>query len=167
MKRLIGMTILGLAVGAIPVAAQPADGPGQGFRDGPRGRRGQAAVEYLGLTVQQQEKWTALHQEHREAMKPFHEEGLALRKRLEESLEANEPEVMVGEAAKALYAHREAARQARKAFETQLTSILTEEQKVKYEAFKAARGAGRKGGRGRGGHRGGHRGGGGGGPVEG
>jgi Spy/CpxP family protein refolding chaperone len=163
MKKLIGMTVLGLAVGAIPVATQ-AEGSGRGPRDGQRGRRGQAVVEYLGLTAEQQQKWAALEQQHREAMKQFHEEGRALRQRLEESLAADEPDVAVGEAAKALHAHREATRQARTAFKDQLTSILTADQKVKFEAFEAARGVGRRGGRGHG-----HRGGGGGGapaPVE-
>ena len=130
----------------------------------------QAVVDYLGLTAEQQQQWQQLTTEHREAMKPFHEEGQALRQKLEESLEADEPDVVVGEAAKALHAHRAAAKQAREAFEGQLTSILTAEQKVKYEAFKTARGMGRNGGWGKG-HRGGHRGGSGGGagepPIEG
>ena len=157
MNRVIGITFLGLAVAAVPAAAQfQGDGP----REGRQGRRMQAVVDYLELTTEQQDQWRTLHAEHREAMKPFHEEGRALRQRVQESLEADEPEVVVGEAVKALHAHREAAKQAREAFEGQLTSILTEEQKVKFDAFKAARGAGRKGRGGRGG-RGGHRGGGG------
>ena len=137
------------------------DGEGRGSREGRKGRRAQAAIEYLELTAQQQEQWTAFHEQHREAMKPFHEEGRALRQRVQESLEADEPEVMVGEAVKALHAHRQAAEQAREAFQEQLKSILTEEQKVKFDAYQDLRRAGRKGRGGRGGR--GHRGGGGGG----
>jgi Spy/CpxP family protein refolding chaperone len=169
MKRLIGMTLLGLAVAAAPVAAQ-LEGEGRGPRDGRRGRGMKAVVDYLGLTAEQQERWTALHEQHREAMKPFREEGRALRQRVQESLEAGESEVDVGAAVKALHAHREAGKQAREAFQEQLKSTLTDEQKVKFDAFQELRGAGRKG---RGGRGRGHRGGGGGGtgwgspPVEG
>ena len=156
MKKLIQIAILALAAGTIPLAAQ---GEGQGRGRGSReGHRMQAVVDYLGLTAAQQQEWQTLTTQHREAMKPFYEEGQALHQKLQESLEADEPDVVVGEAAKAVHAHRAAAKQAREAFEGQLTSILTAEQKVKYEAFKAARGMGRNGGPGKG-HRGGHHGG--------
>lgn len=154
MKRVIGITILGAALGVAAVAAQPA---GERNRDGRKGRRGQAIVEYLGLTADQQAQWRSLSQQHREAMKPFHEEGRELRRTVREYLENDEPDAAVGEAAKAVYAHRQAAKEAREAFEGELVSVLNEEQKVKYEAFKAARGSERKGRRGRS-HRGGERG---------
>ena len=169
MKRLIGRTLLGLAVVAVPVAAQY-DGKGRGPRDGRGGRGMKAVVDYLDLTAEQEAQWTALHEQHREAMQPFREEGRALRQRVQESLEAGEAEVDVGAAVKALHAHREAGKQAREAFQEQLKSMLTEDQKVKFEAFQELRGAG---GKGRGGRGRGHRGGGGGGagwgspPVEG
>ena len=146
MKRVIGITILGAALGVAAVAAQPA---GERNRDGRKGRRGQAIVEYLGLTADQQAQWRSLNQQHREAMKPFHEEGRELRQKVREYLENDEPDAAVGEAAKAVYAHRQAAKEARAAFEGELVSVLNEEQKVKYEAFKAARGGDRKGRRGR------------------
>jgi len=147
MKRAIGITILGAALAAAAAAAPPA---GERNRDGRRGRRGQAIVEYLGLSPDQQEQWRSLSEQHREAMKPFHEEGRELRQKVREYLENDEPDAAVGEAAKALHAHREAAKKGREAFEGELLSILDEEQKAKYEAFKAARGADRKGRRGRG-----------------
>lgn len=164
MKRVIGITILGAALGAAVAAAPPAE---ERDRDGRGGRRGQAIVEYLGLSPDQQEQWRSLSQQHREAMKPFHEEGRELRQRVREYLENDEPDAAVGEAAKAVYAHREAAKKARQAFEGQLLSILDEGQKVKYEAFKAARGGDRKGRRGRGRRGGMHGGAGGGPPIEG
>lgn len=154
MKRLIGTVILGAAVGAVPAVAQPA-GPGPG--EGRRGNRGRALVEYLGLSAEQAQQWRALHEQHREEMKPLFEEGRTLRQRVRESLEADAPELLVGEAVKAVHAHRQQVQKKREAFRDQLTSVLSEEQKQKFEAFQAARQAVGKGRAGRG-YRGGRRG---------
>ena len=152
MKKLIGTVVLGAAVGAVPAVAQPA-GPGQG--QGRRGSRGGALVEYLGLSAEQTQQWRALHEQHREEMKPLFGEGRALGQRVKESLEAGEDEFAVGEAVKAVHAHRQRMQQEREAFKEQLKSSLNEEQKEKLEAFKAARRAGGKGRPGRGNRRGG------------
>ena len=77
MKRIIGITILGAALGAMPAAAQLR---GQARPEG-RGRGGNA-IEYLGLSEQQQEQWRALHAQHREEMKPLYEEGRVLQQRV-------------------------------------------------------------------------------------
>jgi Spy/CpxP family protein refolding chaperone len=148
MKRTIGIAFLA-ALGAVPATAQP---PGQGPPEGRRGQRGEALFEYLGLSPEQQEQWRALHEQHREAMKPFREEGRALHQQVQKSLEAGEAEVLVGGAVRALYDHRQEMKAAREAFQGQLESVLTAEQKEKFEAFKAARGLRGKGrgGRGRG-----------------
>jgi Spy/CpxP family protein refolding chaperone len=140
MKRLIGTVILGAAVGAVPAVAQPT-GPGPG--EGRRGNRGRALVEYLGLSAEQAQQWRALQEQHREEMKPLFEEGRALRQRVKEALEAGENEFAVGEAVKAVHAHRQRMQQEREAFQEQLKSSLNEKQKEKFEAFKAARRAGR------------------------
>ena len=134
MKRLIGTAILGAALGAVPAAAQPA---GQGPGEGRRGNRGKAIIEYLGLSAEQEQQWRALHEQHREEMKPLFEEGRALRQKVRESLEANEPEVLVGEAVKAAHAHRQRMQKEREAFHEKLKSVLDEGQKEKFEAFKA------------------------------
>lgn len=147
MKRLIGITILGAAVGAAGAVAQPAE---EGQR---RGRhRARAIVEYLDLTQEQQDSWKVLRDQHQDEMKALREEGRGLRTRLEESLEADEPDAVVGVAAKEAHAHRQHMKQAREAFEGQLKSVLTPEQKEKLEAFEAVREMGRKG-RGARGHR--------------
>ncbi len=152
MKRTIGVAILGAALGAATATAQP---PGQGPPEGRRGQRGQAPFEYLGLSPEQQEQWRALHEQHREEMKPYREEGRALHQRVRKSLESDEPEVLVGEAVKAVYDHRQRMKAARETFQGQLESVLDAEQKEKFEAFKAARGSQGKGRRGRGHRRGG------------
>jgi len=137
MNRTIGIAILGAALGAVPVTAQPA---GQGRPEGRRGQRGGALFEYLGLSPEQQEQWRALHEQHREEMKPYREEGRALHQRVRESLETDEPDAVVGEAVKAVYDHRQRMKAARETFRGQLESVLNAEQKEKLEAFEAARG---------------------------
>jgi Spy/CpxP family protein refolding chaperone len=149
MKRLIGITILGAAVG---VAGATAQSSGEGPRDGRQ--RARAIVEYLDLTQEQQDSWKALREQHRDEMKALHEEGRGLRQRLQEALQADEPDAAVGEAAKAAHAHRQLMKQAREAFEGQLKSVLTPEQRERFEAFEAVRAMGRKGRGARGNRRG-------------
>lgn len=147
MKRLMGITILGAAVGVSGATAQPA---GEGPRGG--GHRARAIVDYLDLTQEQQDSWKALREQHRDEMKALREEGRGLGQALRKSLEADEPDAVVGEAAKAVHAHRQLVKQARETFQGQLKSVLTPEQQQKFEAFEAARAMGRKG-RGARGHR--------------
>ena len=140
MKRLMGITILGAAVGVAGATAQPAE-EGRG-----RGRHGiRAVVEYLDLTQEQQDRWKALHEQHRDEMKTLREEGRDLGQKLRAALEADEPDAVVGEAAKAVHAHRKLVTRSRETLEGQLKSVLTPEQQERFEAFKAARALGRKG----------------------
>ena len=138
MRSLIGIIILGATLVALPAIAEE-----RRHREGRRG--GDGAIEYLGLTEEQQEQWRALHTQHREEIQPLLEEGRALQQRVRESLEADEPEVLVGEAVKAVHAHQEKMKAAQATFEAQLSTVLTPEQQEKFEALKAARKADRKG----------------------
>ena len=149
MKKLMAIAVVGAALGALPAVAQPA---GEGRRGG-RHRAG-AIVEYLDLTQEQQGSWKALREQHRDEMKALREEGRDLRQRLQEALQADEPDAAVGEAAKAAHAHRQLMKQAREAFEGQLKSVLTPEQRERFEAFEAVRAMGRKGRGARGNRRG-------------
>jgi Spy/CpxP family protein refolding chaperone len=140
MRAIIGVTVLGAALCAASLGAQQR-------QHGPSERRGsgEGVIEYLSLDEEQQEQWRALHAQHREDMKPLHEQGRILRQRVQESLEADEPEILVGEAAKAAHAHQKSVEASGVAFAAQLSSVLTPEQQEKFEAYKAARGSGRKG----------------------
>jgi Spy/CpxP family protein refolding chaperone len=140
MNKLIGTAILGAALGAQPALTQPA---GEGPRDGRH--RGRALVEYLDLTQEQQDAWKALREQHRDEMKAAREEGRALQERLRKALEADEPDAVVGEAAKALHAHQQVVKQSRDELKGKMKSILTPKQQEKFEAFEAARSVGRKG----------------------
>jgi Spy/CpxP family protein refolding chaperone len=149
MKRSMGWAVLGAALLALPALAQTTgDAPRRG-RGGEGMHRGERVADYLGLTEQQRAQWRDMVAKHRDEMKPLREEGRALRQRAREAMDANEPDAQVGEAVKALHAHREKVRAASEAFRSQLESVLTAEQRQKYEAFEAARSL-RRGRRGRG-----------------
>lgn len=138
MRSMMGMGLLGVVLSAVPALAEDRHGP----RDG-RGK-GDGVVEYLALSDEQQGEWRALHAQHREDLKPLMEEGRVLRQRVQESLEADEPEILVGEAVKALHAHGKQVEAAREAFQVQLAAVLTAEQQERFEAFRAARKASRR-----------------------
>jgi len=149
MKRTIGLAILATALGSIPLLAQAA---GDGPRADRKGRRGQQLADFLKLTPDQQSQLKALMAEHREAMKPLFEEGRKLRERARELTTSNASDEEVGAAVKAAAAQRDKIRAARQELDGQIKSLLDDEQKTKYDAWKAAR----RGGRGDWGHRGGH-----------
>jgi Spy/CpxP family protein refolding chaperone len=147
MKPSMGWAILGAALLALPAGAQTTGQAQQQGREGYRQHRGERLADYLGLTEQQRAQWREMVAKHREEMKPLREEGRTLRQRAREAVDANESDAQVGEAVKALHAHREKIRAANETFEGQLKSMLTEEQLKKYDAFKAARSVRHGGGR--------------------
>jgi Spy/CpxP family protein refolding chaperone len=151
MKKTLGFVALAAALaagGTALVAAAPDEG-GRGHRG--RGERhfGRLA-EYLGLSEDQKATWKSLQEQHRTEMEPLWQEGRTLHEQLRKATDAAKPDAAaVGKATLALKQHREKVRASREAFEGQLASTLTDEQKTKFEAFKAARGEGRRGGHGR------------------
>jgi Spy/CpxP family protein refolding chaperone len=140
MKRTIGLAILATALGSIPLLAQAA---GDGPRAARQGRWGQQLADFLKLTPDQQSQLKALMAEHRETMKPLFEEGRKLRERVRELTTSNAPDEEVGAAVKAAAAQRDKIRAARQELDGQIKSLLDDEQKTKYDAWKAARRAGR------------------------
>jgi Spy/CpxP family protein refolding chaperone len=149
MKRSMGWAILGAALLALPAWAQTTGTARHQGREGYRQHRGERLADYLGLNEDQRAQWRDMVAKHREEMKPLREEGQKLRERVREAVDANAPDAEVGAAVKALHAYGEKMRAANKAFESQLESVLTEAQKQKYDAFKAARSV-RRGGQGEG-----------------
>jgi Spy/CpxP family protein refolding chaperone len=135
----MGWAILGAALLALPAGAQTMGGPPHEGHEGYRQHRGERLADYLGLTEQQRTQWRDMMAKHREDMKPLMEEGRTLRMQAREAVDNNAPDAQVGEAVKALHAHREKIRAANEAFESQLESVLTPEQLKKYQAFRAAR----------------------------
>ena len=110
-------------------------------------------AEHLGLSEEQRATWKSLYEQHRTEMEPLRQEGRDLHERLARALDATSPDpTAVGLATIAMKQHRDKIKAADEAFQTRLTGTLSEEQKTKFEALKAAN----RGGHGQGfsGHRG-------------
>jgi len=149
-KKNIGIAALSLAVlaGGAGLAAAQAQGGAPWTRGEGRGQR---LADYLGLSDEQKATWKSLHEQHRTEMEPLMQEGKDLRDRLRTAMNAPAPDPnAVGQATLAMKQHREKIRAAQQAFESRLVGTLSDDQKTKYEAFKAANhhGRGRDGFRG-------------------
>ena len=160
MKKMWAVSVgLILALAQAPAFAQAPDasgGPGAGGGPGRGGRHFQQMANYLGLSDEQQATWKSLYAQHSANMKPLFQEGKQLRQQLQSAVNAPNPDpAQVGAATLALKGHRDKLKAEHDAFESQLTSTLSLDQKTKYEAYKAA-GKGGRGGWGRGVGRGFH-----------
>ena len=151
-KKTLGAASLAVALLAAGVglaAAEP-----QGASSGHHGQdRVQRMVQYLGLSEEQQATWKSLHDQHRTEMEPLRIEARELRERLRIAMAATSPDpTAVGAATLAIKQHHEKVKASEEAFQTRLTATLSDEQKTKFEAFKAANRGGRgPGSRGHGG----------------
>ena len=145
-KKIFGISILGVALGASPVLAVGGEAPADaGQSRGAEKRLGRAA-ESLGLTADQQATWKSLFEQHKAEIQPLRQERIALHDRLKAAVSAENPDpTAVGEATLALRKHREKMKAVHQAFQTRLTGTLTPEQKTKFEALKAAHHAHRHG----------------------
>jgi len=140
MKRTIGLAILATALGSIPLLAQAA---GDGPRAARKGHWGRELADFLKLTPDQQSQLKALMAEHRTAMQPLFEEAQTLREHARELTQNGASDAEVGAAVKAAAAQRDRIRAAQQELDGQIKSLLDDEQKTKYDAWKAARRAGR------------------------
>lgn len=143
-KKNMGLASLALAFLAVAgVGLAIADSQGT---EGRRHGRVQRMVQYLGLSEAQQATWKSLHEQHRTETEPLRAEGREIRGRLQDALSATSPDpTAVGTATLAAKQHREKIRGSQKAFEDRLLATLSDEQKTKFEAFKAASGGRRAG----------------------
>jgi Spy/CpxP family protein refolding chaperone len=105
-----------------------------GGRDGARG-----LFEYLDLTDEQREAWTAAHRSHFEALKPTFEKMRELHEQIETELDSGSADAAtVGGYMISLHALRTEIEAGREELEAAQSEILTDEQETKLEAFKAA-----------------------------
>ena len=143
-KKNIGIAALSLAVLAGGVGWASAEA--QSGAPSTRGQgRGQRLADYLGLSDDQKATWKSLHEQHRTEMQPLMQEGKDLRDRLRTAMNASTPDPnAVGQATLAMKEHREKIKAAQQAFETRLVGTLNDDQKTRYEAFKAANHGGRR-----------------------
>ncbi len=148
MKRSLGVGILSIAVLAAAIVGAAAESQGTA----PQGRgqgRDQRLADFLALSDEQRATWKSMHDQHRTEMQPLVQEGRDLRHRLRDATNAANPDpTAVGQATLAVKQHREKVKASEDAFQTRLMGTLTDDQKAKFDAFKAAN----RGGHGRGSH---------------
>lgn len=133
MKRL-WITLMTAAVVATAGGKAIAQGPPPG---GPPPHRMAAA---LGLTDQQKAVWEAAFSTMRATAEPLHAQAAAIRGEIDALFTQGNPDpALLGQKMIALHAVQEQLHQARAAMESATTSVLTDEQKLKLDALKAAR----------------------------
>jgi Spy/CpxP family protein refolding chaperone len=94
----------------------------------------------LGLTDQQKAVWDAAFSTMRVTAQPLHAQAKAIRTEIDAMFAQGNPDpALLGQKMIAMHAVREQLKQARATMESTTTSVLTDEQKVKLDAIKAAR----------------------------
>lgn len=128
MKRLSIAVILMLLLAAV-ASAQPA----------PHARGAAVLAKYLDLTSDQAAQWKQIHLDTAAAIKPLQQQAQDLQKQLAAAIEAATPDpTAIGKLNLSLHSVRTQIRDARKASEEKLRAVLTDGQKVKFDAFQAA-----------------------------
>ncbi len=148
--------LLFLSTVATAATAQPPEG-----RRGERGNHEARALkhqarlfEILDLSEDQQEAWNEIHEAHRAVTEPLRERMQANREATREALESSNDATAIGELQLQGRALREEMKSAHEALQTDLTALLDDEQRIKFETLREGRG----GRRGKHGRRGGPRG---------
>ncbi|MEE8522348.1 MAG: Spy/CpxP family protein refolding chaperone [Thermoanaerobaculia bacterium] len=154
MKRTPTLRIALALVVLIPAVALA--GPGFGPRgdrgDGP-GRHFLPPPGYLDLTDEQIDAAQVIRDDLRQQVQALHQDHAALRQQLRDLLDGDNPDpAAVGELVIELHGERGQLRDALTAADAEFSTLLTEEQLVKWENFKELRG--RRGHRGSGAGRG-------------
>ena len=133
MKRL-WITMVTAAVVATAGGQAMAQGPHPG---GPPPQRIAAALE---LTDQQKAGWASAFSTMRATAQPLHAQAKAIKVEIDALFAQGNPDpALLGQKMIAMHAVREQLHQARAAMETTTTSVLTDVQKLKLDALKAAR----------------------------
>lgn len=158
-RTMLTAATVALMMAASMMVAQPGPrgpgGPGNGGPNQSGVPAGAGMIEYLGLDEAQVEAWTAYHDAFREAVAPLHEAKQALHVQLREALDADTPDSsVIGQLMVDIQAIRAEVFSVREALDVNLKSILTAEQIVKFDAYRAAQGHMRRGGGGPGGGQG-------------
>lgn len=118
------------------------DGGGQGDRAGTAAGRAapQRIAAALGLTDQQKAVWDAAFSTMRTTAEPLHTQTQAIKAEIDALFTQGNPDpALLGQKMIALHAVQEQLHQARAAMESTTTSVLTDGQKPKLDALKAAR----------------------------
>lgn len=132
MKRILTILSLVTAMAASAVA-QPAPPP-------PGGPRHDVLAEYLQLTADQKTAWANARKDFETAVQPLHDKEKATHEQIDAALAAATPDpTAIGNLMLSMRAIHEQIKAAHDALEQKLASVLTPEQKAKFDAFNAAR----------------------------
>lgn len=131
---------LAMALAASFAVAQPGPGgPGRGPNGPGLMAPGNGMIEFLGLDDAQLEAWTAYHEQFRTTVEPIHDAMQDLHVKLREALDAEAPDAsVIGQLLIDTQALRDQVFAAREALDENLKSILTADQLLRFEAFRAA-----------------------------
>lgn len=170
-KSAISIWSMALLMAGAVAFAQPGPGPGGPGPGGPGNGQGPGGVliEFLELDESQIQAWTTFREEFQATVEPLKVQQRELREAIHEALEADSADATaIGQLMIDSHAIGSEIRAAHETLDANLTSVLSAEQLLKFEAFKAAqqlqaRGGGPEGA-GRPGHHGGGAGGAGAGP---
>ena len=131
--RRLWITMMTAAVVATAGGQAMAEGPHHG---GPPPQRIAAA---LGLSDQQKAVWDGAFSTMRATAQPLHAQAKAIRAEIDALFAQGNPDAaLLGQKMIAMHAVREQLKQARATMQSTTASVLTDEQKVKLEALKAA-----------------------------
>ena len=126
---------------AVPAFAQPRPMPPGPGGHGPHGDA--ALADYLQLTADQKKAWDTLHQDFGAVVQPLFDKQHAAHQQLDTALQNKSVDpCSIGTQMLAIQAIRDQIKAAHDALDQKLTSILTADQRVRYEAFEAARASG-------------------------
>jgi Spy/CpxP family protein refolding chaperone len=132
--RRLWITLMTAAVVATAGGAALAQGSPPG---GPPPQRIAAA---LGLTDQQKAVWTSAFSTMRATAEPLRAQAKAIKVEIDALFAQGNPDpALLGQKMIAMHAVQEQLHQARATMESTTTSVLTDEQKLKLDALKAAR----------------------------
>lgn len=137
MKRLITIALATMTIATIALAQQPRR---MGPNGGPGGPPPRELAEFLGLTSTQQTQIDALHQSLRATIDPLMEQKRAADDQLHALVDVASPDpTAVGRQFLAMHAIDQQIKAAHDATEQKVAALLTADQRVKFEAFNAAR----------------------------
>lgn len=137
MKRIVTFSLILPLVIATAALAQAGRRPAGAPMAGPGPERGKVLAEFLKLSDAQKEAWKAAHEEFRSKVQPLHEQKRALRERLRTALEGTDA-AAIGKIMLDIRGIDDQLEAARTALDAKLMSALNADQKVRFEAFRAA-----------------------------
>ena len=114
--------------------------PGQGGPPGDRPHQGKNILfEFLQLSEAQITAWESLVQSHRDANQPLQEQMRGLHEELRTALEADTKDAnLIGSIMISIEELRDELMASRETLEASLEALLTPDQLIRYEAFRAA-----------------------------